>query len=97
MNTFEMLVALDIDKKHSPKEVENLLSVGLSGNENDLNNIISMITVDEFRRYMKSKGFVGEYSRADFSFVSGCSAEQSLYVFNILNKRLISLHEISKG
>ena len=89
-----MLSRLDIDKRHSPDEVEKLMKIGFGGSSIDLKNVVTMILVDDFRDYMKSKGF-RIFSPTDLSLVFGCTDEQALEVFNIFNTRLKRLSEFN--
>jgi len=92
----ETLLDIDIDKRHSPKEVENLLTLGINGSLNDLKNIAAMILIEDFRLFMKSKGFDKQFSEADLSSILDCNIELSKEVFRVFNSRLRKLSEIER-
>jgi hypothetical protein len=89
----ETLLDIDIDKRHSPKEVENLLTLGINGSLNDLKNIAAMILIEDFRLFMKSKGFKSQFSESDLSSILSCDIELSKEIFRVFNSRLKAIRE----
>ncbi len=92
----ETLLDIDIDKRHSSKEVEDLLRAGINGSAIDLKITLSSILIEDFRLFMKSKGFDKQFSEADLSSILGCNIELSKEVFRVFNSRLRKLSEIGR-